>query len=185
VYVTSPRLTAGDLLRCGAPRVPCELWDGALVVREPAGGWAGEVAGRIHAALASHVRARRLGWTPVAEQGYWVGRDPDRVLAPDVAFVSRARCPAIPESGFIAVAPDFAVEVRSPTDLWPDVIAKCGVWIAHGTLVAWAVDPHSRRLVVLRPGAPAREAGPHEAVDASPALADFRLEVDDLYEGMD
>ena len=95
-------LTANDILNPAYERG--ELWDGVFVVAEPSGGWAGAVGFRVGAALAGHI-ASREGWAFAADQGFVVARDPDRVLSPDVSFVSRERLPMPPETGFIEGAP--------------------------------------------------------------------------------
>jgi Uma2 family endonuclease len=179
-----PLLTAEDLEGPNAPRGTYELWDGVLVVREPAGGWAGEVGARVMAPLAAHVWARDLGWALLAEQGFVVARNPDRVLEPDGAYVSKKRLARIPDRGFVPFAPDFVLEVRSPTDSWLGVVEKCGIWIAHGVEVVWGVDPESRVVAVFRPREEPRVAGLGATIDAAPALPDFRMRVDDVLAGL-
>jgi Uma2 family endonuclease len=177
-------VTAADVLLAKGPWRDCELWDGMPLVREPSGGWAEEIASRIVVPLGVHVRERDLGWVFLSSQGFLVARDPDRLLAPDGAYVARARLPTLPARGFVPLAPDFAIEVRSPDEAWEATNAKCGVWIAHGAGVAWAVDPDARRVVVFRAGerpCVVRESG---QVGAAPVLPDFRLDVADLFAGL-
>jgi len=45
-----------------------------------------------------------------------LSRDPDTVRAPDIAFVSKARRPFVPPTGYADFAPDLVVEVASPND---------------------------------------------------------------------
>jgi hypothetical protein len=71
--------------------------------------------------------------------------------------------------------------VRSPHESWEQVVERGGVWIAHGAKVVWAVDPPTRRVVVLRGGRPPLVGGPGDVVDAAPALPGFRLAVDDVF----
>ena len=182
----NPRLvTAEDVLRRGSPYRDCELWDGAALVREPSGGEAEYVASEIVVPLGRHVRERKLGWTFLSSQGFLLARDPDRLLAPDGAYVSRVRLPQLPKRGFIELAPDFLVEVRSPDDAWESVVEKCGVWIAHGAGCAWAVDPLTRAVAEFRPGAPAvvhRDAG---TATAAPVLPGFSIDVGALFAELD
>ncbi len=173
-------LTAEDVLAPEYERG--ELWDGAFVVREPSGGWAGVVEGRA-AWLLGRSEAWQRGWTFGASQGYVVGRDPDRVLAPDLSFCSRERLSAPPKRGFIEGPPDFAVEVRSPSDSWISTIEKGGVWIGHGVRVVWCIDPAARLVVVMRPGQAPLELGPGDVAGARPAL-DAEIELARLFEGL-
>ena len=148
---------------------------------EPSGGPADHVAGKILFALGRHLGSRQLGWISMSQQGFLVAMNPDRVLSPDVSFTSLERLPSIPKRGFIPCAPDFAVEVRSPDDAWIGVVEKCGIWIGHRSRVVWAVDPTSRRFLVLRPGAAPLEVGPGGQVDAAPVLPEFVFPVDEAF----
>jgi len=90
-FVTNKRVTAEDVLRCGSPYRDCELWDGAAIVCEPSGGESEIVAARVVGPLYHHVHTHRLGWTFLSSQGFLLARNPDRLLAPDGAFLSGER----------------------------------------------------------------------------------------------
>src|SRR5687767_6728007 len=62
--------------------------------------------------LYNHVKTNDLG-VLFAESGFHLERDPDTVLAPDIAFIARDRIATIPEF-FFDGPPDVAVEVLSP-----------------------------------------------------------------------
>lgn len=84
-----------------------------------------------------------------AETGFRLERDPDTVLAPDVAFVAAARLPrnGIPR-GYPELVPDLVVEVTSPDDSASEVKAKVAAWLEYGTREAWVADPDARTLVI-------------------------------------
>ena len=179
-------VTAEDVLRCDSPYRDCELWDGAALVREPSGGEAEYVAAQVIAPLGVHVQGQGLGWTFLSSQGFLLARDPDRLLAPDGAYVSRKRLPRLPKRGFIEVAPDFLIEVRSPDDTWEGVVEKCGVWIAHGVRCAWAIDPFRRALCELRPAQhPVNHLDGKGIARASPALPAFSIPLATLFAGIE
>ena len=159
-----------------------ELWDGVFVVCEPSGGWAGTVGFRLAVAL-GQVLEPEDGWAFDAGQGFVVARTPDRVLSPDVSFVSRSRLAMPPAAGFIEGPPDFAVEVRSPSDSWTGTIEKGGVWIGHGVRVVWCVDPRARLVVVMRAGVVPEELGPGDVASARPVLA-LDVDVASLFAGL-
>lgn len=179
--VDAKRLTAEDVLRAGSAWGDAELWDGLPLVREPSGGRAELVAGRILVPLGVHVRERGLGWVFPSGQGFLVARDPDRLLAADGSYVSKARLPVVPARGFVPLAPDFAVEVRSPGDAWEATVEKCGRWIAHGTSVAWAVDPDARKVAVFRAGRAPEVLEGEGAASGRPALPDLHVDLADLF----
>lgn len=176
--------TAGDLLRAGFEYRRHELWDGVPVVKEPAGGWSSFVGVHLAARLAAYVVPRRLGCVGESSAGYFVSRAPDRVLSPDVSFVSRERLRAPPAAGYVPLSPDFVVEVKSPTDSWVSVVERGGVWIGHGVRLVWLVDPPKKTVLVLVPGREPVPFGPGTSLSGAPVLPRFRLRVDDLFEGL-
>src|SRR5262245_213362 len=174
--------TAEDLLAAGGPGERCELWDGVMVVREPSELGSDAVAHEVGRLLSNHARARRLGVVPSSNTGFVVARRPDRVLSPDSGFIRRERLAGADFARFVEGAPDLAVEVRSHTERWPDVLEKCGVWIAHGARLVWAIEPRERLVEVFEPGKPSRELRPGDLLDGAPVLPDFRVPVAELFD---
>ena len=175
------RVTAEDVLRPGSRWRDCELWDGVPQIREPSGGWAETTGVRIVAPLETWVRARDLGWVFMSSQGFLVARDPDRLLAADGSYVSKARLLEVPRRGFVPLAPDFAMEVRSPGDAWEATLQKCGIWIAHGVQVVWAVEPDAARIAVFRSGKPTEIFDRKGRLDLAPMLPGFAVQLEDVF----
>lgn len=65
-----------------------ELVRGKLKAMSPAGSRHGDIAAEINAQLRAFAKSRSLGSILAAETGFIVGRDPDSILAPDVAFIT-------------------------------------------------------------------------------------------------
>jgi Uma2 family endonuclease len=159
----------------------CELWDGMPVVKEASGGSSPFLTSRLNGLLERHLADRSVGWGGNAEVGFLLRRNPDRVLSPDLAFVSFEKMPELPLHGFAQLVPDFVVEVGSPGQSWREVLEKGLIWTSHGVPVVWLVDPVARKIVTLRPDAPPLEVGPGGSANAAPALPDFTVEVDELF----
>jgi len=182
IGMVTPRISAADVLRKDSPWRNHEIWDGSPVVREPSGGEADSVAARVVIPMGSHVYARRLGHVFLSSQGFLLARDPDRLLASDGAFVSKERLAHVPQHGFLEIAPDFCIEVRSPTDSWEATVEKCGIWLAHGVQVAWAIDPLAKRVAIFRQGLSSEVLRGIGSADATPALPDFTLDLGDIFD---
>lgn len=121
-----------------------ELLAGVLRMMSPAGGRHGVVAGEVFLQVASYVKRHRLGQTFAAETGFVLGRDPDTVLAPDVAFVSHARLGNFTRHpGYLPLSPELVAEVVSPGDRWSEVEAKVQLWLRAGVRVVLVVDPQA------------------------------------------
>ena len=179
----SPNVTTADqLLALRDPPWRHELWRGELRRMSPAGHHHGDVALRIGAAIANHVRSRKLGRTYAAETGFVLARDPDTVLAPDVAFVRIERLPPKGSPGFFPGAPDLAVEVLSPDDSPRKVTSKVAAWLEHGTREVWLVDPKRRTLTVHTTNSAPHTLAHGATLKDSAVLPGFTLALADLFD---
>ncbi len=168
-------------------RLPDDGWRHALVGGElqrmtPAGFRHGAVIMNVAAPLTHHVKMHRLGVVCGAETGFVLARNPDTVLAPDVAFVRRERIPASGQpAAFWEGAPDLAVEVTSPGDTGPDVAEKVSSWLSAGSRVVWVVDPRRGAVTVHELGATPRRLSTPEALEGAPLFPAFRLPLADIF----
>ena len=142
-------LTADDLLRKPHDGYRYELVKGELIKEPPSGNIHGKRAMRLGWRLAQHVEGNDLGVVFAAETGFRLATNPDTVRAPDVAFVTRTRIEQAGEfEGFWPGAPDLAVEVISPGDLYSEVEEKVEQYLNAGARAVWVVDPRLRTITV-------------------------------------
>ena len=155
---------------------------GELQRMTPAGFDHGAVIMNLAAPLARHVKTGRLGVVCGAETGFVLERQPDTVLAPDIAFVRKARIPAggRPRT-FWNGPPDLAVEVRSPGDSRREVAEKVAAWLASGALAVWVVDPSDASVTIHLPRRKPRRLAEDDALDGAPLLPGFRLPVEEIF----
>jgi Uma2 family endonuclease len=133
------------------------------------------------ARLANFVEPRSLGLLLSGDPGCWIGRDPDTVRAPDVAFVAANRAPSSPAFGFLEGAPDLAIEVLSPGDRPGEVAAKVQDWLSAGCKAVWLLDPATRSVTVHRPEAAPVRLGPEDELTGDDLLPGFRLQVEEIF----
>src|SRR5687768_10581450 len=126
------------------PGVRLELVRGRGVRVSPPGFRHGMVQGRLCELLAEYARRTGTG-RAVFPVGFKLASNPDTVREPDLAFISRSRVTGEPD-GFIAGAPDLAVEVISPTDRRGNLQRKIAQYLETGVRMVWLVDP--KRAVV-------------------------------------
>lgn len=178
------RLTAEDLWRMGSADVRRELVDGEVIEMAPAGGVHGRVTGRMASRLAQHVEARGGGEVLAGDVGFVLGLpgDPERVRAPDVAFVSAARLPdgRLPV-GFVRGAPDLAIEVLSPSDNPVEVQQKVRDYLEAGARLVWVVAPQAATVTVYRPDGSARLVREPESLDGETVLPGLDIPLSDLF----
>lgn len=172
--------TADELLALHEPGRRHELVHGELRTMRPAGFWHGGIAAALTARLCSHVERHHLGIVFAAETGFLLARDPDTVLAPDVAFVRRSRVPP-PGPGYFPDAPDLAVEVVSASDRATSLAAKTRLWLAHGATTVWIVDPVARTVAIHRRDEPPHLLHENDILTATDLLPGFAVVVRELF----
>ena len=173
-------VSAEQLLETPGPG-RCELVRGELIMMTPAGEEHGGIVANLTGHLWSFVRAQKLGKLYGAETGFQIGREPDTVRAPDVAFVRAERVPAEPVRGFLQAPPDLAVEVLSPGDRASEVLDKVHQWLDAGCLAVWVVDPEKRTVSVYQRPDRAITLTAGDELDGADVLPGFRLPVSEIF----
>jgi Uma2 family endonuclease len=166
-------MTAEELQRLHLPNKRAELIRGALITHEPAGYQHGDIAMRLGATIHAFVEAEGLGRVFAAETGFTLGRAPDTVLAPDVAFISSARLPDPPPQGFAELAPDLAVEVLSPDDAEAEILERVSDWLGAGSRLVWVVDPSRSSARVYRADGSSELVGERDVLDGEDVIPGF------------
>ncbi len=87
------------------------------------------------------------GWWILFEQEIHLGDD---VVVPDLAGWRRETMPDPPETPFVAIAPDWACEVLSPSTRQIDLGPKRNIYAREGVSWLWLVDPEARTLEAFR-----------------------------------
>ena len=126
-----------------------ELVRGRVVIMAPVGPDHGERTIRGGWRLAEFAERQKLGIVRT-ETGYWLSAGPDDVRAPDLSFVSKATEKVV--DGFVAQAPDLAVEVTSPNDRESEIAEKVELYLASGVKRVWVLRPDRKTVTVHRPG---------------------------------
>jgi len=160
-----------------------ELIEGVLYRMPPPGFEHGALAGQISGLLFAHVNQHKLGRVLAAETGFQIASDPDTVRAPDLAFVTneRLRQAAFDRHKYFPGAPDFLVEILSPSDSYSDVEKKVAQWLAAGARLVVLADPAKQLLFAHRPGKPAQILTREDALDASDVVSGWIVPVADLF----
>ena len=179
---TKPKLiTADELL--AMPRGDgrkYELIRGVLVEKVSTGDAHAIVVVMISTVLNLFVGPRNYGGVRAGEPGYLLEIGPDTVRAPDVAWIAPGR---IPEGtrGYPNLAPDLAVEVKSPSNSYPEMRRKAEMWLSFGTRQVWVADPDTTIITVYRPDAEPIELGEDDTIDGGDLLPDFTAPVWSLF----
>lgn len=109
----------------------------------------------------------------------------DTKFIPDIAFISDEKLFALPRKDREAppVAPDLAIEVRSPSNRKRFIVAKIARYLTCGTLLVLDVDPAKRTITAhARDGVREYNAGDRFQNDAIPWLV---FDVAEAFEDLD
>lgn len=128
-----------------------ELVNGELVERQM-GFRSSRIGGQLFELLAVHCREHRLGWVLPSDTGFQCfPDDPHKVRKPDVSFIRADRLSAAEEpEGWATIAPDLAVEVISPNDLFEAVAIKVNEYLEAGIRLVWVIDTATQKVYVYR-----------------------------------
>jgi Uma2 family endonuclease len=181
---TSRYVTDEELLQAPRDGQKYERVDGEMRV-SPAGGRHDAVIMELAGRLWAFVTERKLGQVFGSSVGFrWPGRNPDRpdnVRSPDVSFVAAGRfADGRPPVGFIAFAPDLAVEVLSPSDRRGDVLEKVGEYLDAGTRLVWVIDPEKRTAAVHRSLTEVRVISETDSLDGEDVVPGFACPLRDV-----
>ncbi len=176
-------MTAEEVFALPESDVQYELVRGQLL-EVPWAGWQhGLVEVNIIATLATDPVSRSVGRTVTGDTAFVLARDPDTVRIPDVAFVRHERLPPPLVSGRAALAPDLAVEIRSPNDRPGEVQRKVADYFAAGVQLVWLVDPDAQTVEVWTSGGLDRRCTAAETIDGGAVIPGFRCPVARFFEG--
>ena len=105
------------------------------------------VCTRLTRKLGAYIETNQLGEV-YQEASFQIGEN-ERI--PDLAFISASRIPpeGEPEIKW-PMAPDLAVEVISPNDLYVKVYAKAMEYLAAGVKQVWLVSPEHHTITIYR-----------------------------------
>ena len=176
------RITGEELFR-QPDAGPCELIDGKIVPMSPTGDERGGVEVNVSTSLVTFVRARRLGHVRAGEVGIYTRRNPDRVRAADVLYISDTRYGRRTiTAGYLDVAPELVVEILSPRDTVMELTEKLREYFAIGVTLVWLIDPSARRVFVYRSLTEIRELTDADRLSGEEVLPGFELPVAALFE---
>ncbi len=141
------------------------------------------IVGNIFGFLWWFVRQHKLGRVHVGDAGVVLerreqGRDTIRGI--DIAFISYTKAPTLPQSSFLEVAPDLAIEIMSPSNTVGDTNLKIDQLLRAGCPQVWIVHPDLRR-VDVHSLAGMRVYREGDMLSGGDILPGFELAVSDIF----
>lgn len=181
--VTQARLvTAEEFLQLPDPADGSrqELVRGVVVTMPPRGVLHGVCCLKVGRVLGNFIDDHDLGVIASNDAGFVSDRDPDTVRGPDLSFWSKDRIAEIP-SGYAKLAPDFAIEVVSPGDVFSKVQEKVRHYLDRGVRLVWLVNPEDRSVTVCKSKKEMLILFDDDHIEGNDVLPGFRVRVADLF----
>lgn len=178
---TTATITLEELARMPDDGFLHEIDEGQLIVMTRPNFRHGVIQANIVGMLREHVRRNKLGRV-LSESGFILGKRPEILRGPDVAFVRADRLHEVPEDGWAEMGPDLVVEIVSPSDTARQIDRKVHQYLAAGTLSVWVVYPDTKSVHVFEPGGIARVVEIDGTLTSPQALPGFEVVVREIFE---
>jgi Uma2 family endonuclease len=148
-------LTAEEYAALRDAGLPTELVRGEIFERNIPTPRHGQVCSKTAHIIGLYDDEHDAGHVVCNDTGVLTERDPDTVRGPDVWFISYKKVPKGPMPGkYLDVPPDMAFEIKSPSDIWIEVIAKVAEFLEAGVGVVCVLDPETESARVFYPNQP-------------------------------
>ncbi len=156
--------------------------EGELIVMPPAGGETSKRNAELTIQLGTWAKRDGTGVTFDSSGGFTLPNG--AVRSPDAAWIERSRLEALTAEQrrkFLPLCPDFAIELRSPSDRLSVVQDKMQEYLDNGMRLGWLVDPEHKQVYVYRPEAPVQRLENPESISGDPVLPGFVLELREVW----
>ncbi len=160
--------------------------DGELIIMSPTGGTAGRKNRRL---------TQQIGnWTDRDGTGEAFDSSTIFVLpngarrSPDVSWIKLDRwnqLTQVQQDGFPTIAPDFVIELVSPSDLknqrYEDLRAKMQEYLDNGVKLGWLIEPSAQTVEIYRSGKPVEILNNPQILLGEDILPGFVLDLSEIF----
>jgi len=101
---------------------------------------------------------------------------------PDVSYLTAASAAKLPPGTvYCPFAPDFAIEIKSPSNTEKSMRKLARLYIQTGSRLVWTINYEEQSVKVYRPGQPAVELDEEDVLDGGDVLPGFTLNVAEMF----
>jgi Uma2 family endonuclease len=157
--------------------------DGDLIIMPGTGGLTGNRNARIIARAVIWAEADGSGVTFDSDTIFRLPNGAKRL--PDFSWVRNEKWNSLTDAEkekIVPFAPDFLIELRSPTDSLTDLQTKMREYVENGASLGWLIDPTNKCVFVYRPNAEVEILENPETVSGEPLLKGFTLNLKEIWE---
>jgi Uma2 family endonuclease len=176
-------LTAAEFLKLPDNGQLMELVKGVVIEMPPPTPRHGEVCMNSGYLVRRFLDDRPTGRVVSNDAAIITERTPDTVRGADIAYYSYERVPQgeMP-IGYIDVAPDMVIEVRSPSERWSAILKKVFEYLEAGVTLVCVLDIQTKTAVVCLANQLPRTVAADDELDLSEVLPGFRVPLRRFFE---
>ena len=160
-----------------------ELINGELIDMGNSGALHGYVCSILVMALMNYILPRKLGIILDSSTAFTMQNGNKR--SPDISFVSKANLQGFEQlpDGFLAGAPDLAIEVLSPNNTIAEIHQKLVEYFENGSRLVWVINLKQHYVLVYRSAKePDRLLKQSDSLDGEEVIAGFTMPLSELFQ---
>lgn len=156
--------------------------DGEIVIMPPTGGETGKRNAKLITRFTIWNEQTGLGEVFDSSTGYQLPSKANR--SPDVSWIEKERWHSLtPEQKqkFIPLAPDFVLELMSPSDYLANVQLKMKEYLDNGVKLGWLINPEAKQVEIYRLGKDVELLDYPQSLSGEDILPGFVLDLTDIF----
>jgi Uma2 family endonuclease len=160
--------------------------DGELIIMSPTGGEAGRKNFNLYLDLGNWNRQIKLGEAFDSSTVFILSNGARR--SPDVSWIRLERWNTLTvkeKEGFPPIAPDFVIELVSPSDLknqrYEDLQKKMQEYIDNGVQLGWLIEPAAKTVEIYRLGQQVEILNNPQTLSGEDVLPGFTLDLNEIF----
>ena len=156
---------------------------GGLIVMPPTGFETGSNNADLIIQMGIWNRRYKLGIVCDSSTGFILPNG--AIRSPDVSWIAKERIAKFSKqekTKFLPIAPDFALELMSPSDFLKTTQAKMQEYIDNGVKLGWSIDPQQQQVEIYRPGESKEVLNKPIALSDNDILPELIIELNFIWE---
>ena len=156
--------------------------DGEILIMPPTGGETGKRNANLIVQLAIWNQQAKLGEVFDSSTGYKLPNGANR--SPDVSWIQQERWDGLTseqKEKFIPLAPDFVLELMSPTDYLVNTQAKMQEYLDNEVKLGWLINPQTKQVEIYRLGQEAKLLDSPQFISGEDIVPGFVLNLADIF----
>lgn len=155
---------------------------GDLIIMPPTGGLTSNRNADLIYQLTAWNREKNLGKVFDSSGGFKLPNGANR--SPDASFLTLEKWNNLTledQEKFLPLAPDFVIELKSPSDKLIDIQKKMEEYMDNGVKLGWLINPDAKEVEIYRQGKVKEVLDNPKTISGEDVLPDFTLDLTDIF----